>query len=187
MGWEKIFLSLSIFLFFFLFFSPSFFSSPLLSFLVFPFHHYSSLRKFSNLPWAKLSLGFKQAGGQVKKHSNGLRFSQVQGIGLCSLGESGPGKHENERGRGWSPGTGAKAQVQVCGHWKEKAARGGEGWGSMKETFKSSRRQRMRSLKTLWQRFQKGACREEPKLNIKPVRWQWFQTSNSQPLANTEH
>ena len=74
-------------------------SFPFLSFSFFLCHHYFSLRKFSDLPWAKLCLVFKEAGPSEK----GLMRPQVStgpGTGVCSAGESGPVKHEDERGRG---------------------------------------------------------------------------------------
>ena len=50
-------------------------SFPFLSFLFlfFPCYHYSSLRKFSDLPWAKLCLVFKEAGPSEK----GLTWPQI--------------------------------------------------------------------------------------------------------------
>lgn len=128
----------------------------------FSFNYYSDLRKFSDNPWAKLSLGFEEAGPSGK----GLKLDQIF---------IGPRHWNVFTGWEWAweaikrmrQGIKSRSQRQhrdIRHHWMDEAAKG---WGgSINEIFQSNERQEWGLLKGV---FKKVVGREEVKLNVKPI------------------
>ena len=143
------------------------------------FHHYSGLRKFSDLPWAELSLGFEEVGlsekAQTGPNCQGSKVLEcVPQMRLtCEVGErmrQGMKSTCESLGRGLAPLNGWGSRRR-SGRWHQ--------WD-----FPKQWEARTRSFR---QCLQKGVSSEDAKLNIKPIQWHWFQTSNSQPLANEQY